>query len=163
MSDDPKLTGFHVQKTADGREVQVDHWSYDQSAERYYAAILTADGDFKVEEFSERDALVVRLKELVDRDVSVFSFAGVRLPISKPPFRHLLTPWGNIPLFDIPKDSLEPDDSGYMGVDPIHLESPPEIKSPTTQKSSVNAGDFFSDEDDGSLNVFDGVLPDPDS
>ena len=131
--------------------------------QRYYAAMLTADGEFKVEEFDNLEKLTARLKELVDRDVSVFSFAGTRLAISKPPFRHLLTPWGNLPLFDIKQDELEPDDTGYLGLDPIHLEAPPEIKSPTTSKSSVNSGDFFSDEDDGSLNVFDGVLPDPDS
>lgn len=130
---------------------------------RYYAAILSAAGDFTVEEFDTLDALRDRLKQLVDRDVSVFSFAGVRLAISKPPLRHLLTPWGNLPLFDIAPDNLEPDDTGYLGVDPIHLESPPEIKTPGTPKSSVNSGDFFSDEDAGSLNVFDGVLPDPDS
>lgn len=129
----------------------------------YYAAILTHDGEFKVEDFDSLAALVVRLKELVDKDVSVFSFAGVRLNISKPPFRHLLTPWGNLPLFDIQSDKLEPDDTGYLGVDPVHLEAPPEIKTPGAQKSSVNSGDFFSDEDDGALNVFDGVLPDPDS
>jgi len=129
----------------------------------YYAVILSPEGDFKVEEFDALEKLTTRLKELINKDVSVFSFAGVRLNISKPPFRHLLTPWGNMPLFDISTDSLEPDDTGYLGIDPVHLEAPPEIKTPSTPKSSVNSGDFFSDEDDGSLNVFDGVLPDPDS
>jgi hypothetical protein len=135
----------------------------DKKPEHYYAVILTMEGDFKVEEFDALEKLTARLKELVNRDVSVFSFAGVRLNISKPPLRHLLTPWGNIPLFDIAEDNLEPDETGYLGVDPVHLEAPPEIKTPTAPKSSVNSGDFFSDEDDGSLNVFDGVLPDPDS
>lgn len=133
-----------------------------ESPGHYYAVVLTPDGDFTVEDFDTLETLTARLKELVDRDVSVFSFAGVRLAISKPPFRHLLTPWGNMPLFDIPKDNLEPDDTGYLGVDPIHLEAPPEIKTPSS-KSSVNAGEFFSDDDEGTLNVFDGVLPDPDS
>ena len=135
----------------------------DAKPEHYYAVILTPEGDFKVEEFDTLDKLTARLKELVNRDVSVFSFAGVRLNISKPPFRHLLTPQGNLPLFDISADSLEPDETGYLGVDPVHLEAPPEIKTPSAPKSSVNSGDFFSDEDDGSLNVFNSVLPDPDS
>lgn len=134
-----------------------------ESAGHYYAVILSPEGDFKVEEFAALDQLVARLKELVNRDVSVFSFAGTRLHISKPPLRHLLTPRGNIPLFDIAPDNLEPDETGYLGVDPVHLEAPPEIKTPNAPKSSVNSGDFFSDEDDGSLNVFDSVLPDPDS
>jgi len=130
---------------------------------QYYAVILSPEGDFKVEEFDALEKLTARLKELVNRDVSVFSFAGVRLNISKPPLRYLLTPWGNMPLFDMSTDNLEPDETGYLGVDPVHLEAPPAIKAPNAQKSSVNSGDFFSDEDDGSLNVFDGVLPDPDS
>ncbi|NDD53101.1 hypothetical protein EBZ39_04340 [bacterium] len=134
-----------------------------ESPGHYYAVILSPEGDFKVEEFDELEKLTARLKELINKDVSVFSFAGVRLNISKPPFRHLLTPWGNMPLFDISTDSLEPDDTGYLGIDPVHLETPPEIKTPASPKLSVNSGDFFSDEDDGSLNVFDGVLPDPDS
>jgi hypothetical protein len=132
-------------------------------AGRYYAVILSAAGEFKVEEFDTLENITARLKELVNKDVSVFSFVGVRLNISKPPLRYLLTPWGNKPLFDISEDSLEPDDTGYLGIDPVHLEAPPEIKTPSSPKSSVNSGDFFSDEDDGSLNVFDGVLPDPDS
>ncbi|NBT75195.1 hypothetical protein EBZ80_18575 [bacterium] len=129
----------------------------------YHAVVLRADGELGVESFDTRDELVARIKALVDHDVTVFSFAGIRLNISKPPFRHLLTPWGNLPLFDIPKESLEPDDTGYLGFDPIHLEAPPEIKTPGAQKSSVNTGDFFSDEDDNALNVFDNILPDPDS
>jgi hypothetical protein len=133
-----------------------------ESPRHYYAAILSPEGDFTVEEFDALDKLAARLKELVDRDVSVFSFAGVRLAVSKPPFRHLLTPWGNLPLFDIQKDNLVPDETGYLGVDPVHLEAPPEIKTPAS-KSSVNSGEFFSDDDDGTLNVFDSVLPDPDS
>ena len=134
-----------------------------EALDKYYAVILSPEGDFKVEEFDALAQLVARLKELINRDVSVFSFAGTRLNISKPPLRYLLTPWGNTPLFDIAPDNLEPDETGYLGIDPIHLEAPPEIKAPNAPKSSVNSGDFFSDEDDGSLNVFDSVLPDPDS
>jgi hypothetical protein len=129
----------------------------------YYAVVLRADGELGVETFETRDELVTRLKELIDRDVTVFSFAGRQLKVSKPPFRHLLTPWGNLPLFDIPKDNFEPDDTGYLGIDPTHLESPPEIKAPGAHKSSVNTTDLFADEDDQSINVFDSILPDPDS
>jgi hypothetical protein len=129
----------------------------------YHAVVLRADGELGVESFDTIEALVERLKALIDHDVTAYSFAGARLNISKPPFRHLLTPWGNLQLFDIPKENLEPDDTGYLGLDPIHLEAPPEIKAPGPQKSSVNTSDFFSDEDDNSLNVFDNILPDPDS
>ncbi len=136
-----------------------------ENKEKFYAVILHPDGDFKVEEYAELSELVKRLKNLIDKDVSVFSFSGVQLKLSKPPFRHLLTPWGPQPLFDISPDELEPDDSGYMGVDPIHLSEPPALKTPDLSKSLRGDPDEFFDDDSDStgLGVFDSVLPDPDS
>jgi hypothetical protein len=131
--------------------------------EKYYAAILHADGTYVVEEFAALDNLAARLRELIDRDVSVFTFAGLRLQISKPPFRHLLTPWGNLPLFTAPDADLEPDDSGYLGLDPIHLEDPPEITAPKTPRASNQSDDFFPEDTENVMNVFDSILPDPDS
>ena len=133
------------------------------SAVKYYAVVLHIDGTLAAEEFETEQELVARLKALVDRDVSVFSFSGSRLHISKPPFRHLLTAAGPIPLFDIPKENFEPDETGYLGVDPAHLEDPPEIKTPGVNKSSTPTNEFFSDDDENVINVFDNILPDPDS
>lgn len=129
---------------------------------KFYAAILDAAGDYRVEEFPTLDELVSRMKELVDRDVSAFAFAGEQLKISKAPFRHLLTPWGAQPLFSMP-DALEPDDSGYLGADPAHLEAPTEL--PTQRRPAMAADDneFFADNDENSFNVFDQIMPDPDS
>jgi hypothetical protein len=130
---------------------------------KYYAAILHSDGTYTVEEFDALEKLAARLRELIDRDVSVFTFAGTRLQISKPPFRHLLTPWGNLPLFTAPDAELEPDDTGYLGLDPIHLEDPPEIKAPRAPKANSESDEFFSEDTENVLNVFDSILPDPDS
>lgn len=129
---------------------------------KYYAVILHMDGTLAAEEFETLPELTARLKALIDRDVSVFSFAGTRLAISKPPFRHLLTPDGPVPLFDIPKENFEPDDTGYLGIDPVHFENPPEIKAPPVGRAATPSAEFFSDEDDA-INVFDNILPDPDS
>lgn len=133
--------------------------------EKFYAVILHPDGDFKVEAYDELAELVDRLKALIDKDVSVFSFAGVQLKISKPPFRHLLTPQGPQPLFDVPAGALEADDTGYLGVDATHLAPPPVLKTPNGSKALAPDGDeFFDDENnDTGLGVFDSVLPDPDS
>ena len=128
---------------------------------RFYAAILYPDGDYACESFDALAALVDRLKQLIDKDVSVFTFAGAQLKVSKPPFRHLLTPWGAQPLFDVVADKLEPDDSGYLGLDPIHLADPPEIKA--TQNNSGDADEFFDDNSSPMMGVFDSALPDPDS
>lgn len=128
---------------------------------KYGAVILTHEGDFKTEVFDTLDALTARLTELVDKDVSVACFAGQPLPISKPPFRHLLTPWGNKPLFVLPQGELEPDTTGYLGVDPVHLESPPTI---TTRPASPQGDDeFFGDDSGEAIDIFNGVLPDPDN
>lgn len=129
---------------------------------KFYAAILDVEGEYSVEEFDTLDALVVRIKSLVNQDVSVFSFCGAQLKISKPPARHLMTPWGNKPLFDI-NDALEVDEKGYLGADPIYLHEPPQIHIPAAkQKQPENADEFF-DDGDNVLGVFDSVLPDPDA
>ena len=136
-----------------------------ESENKFYLVILHPDGDLAVEQHDTLDALVQRIKMLIDKDVSVFSFSGVQLRISKPPFRHLLTPWGPKPLFDVPTEEFEADETGYLGVDPVHLAAPPVIKSPDISKSLANSADEFFDDDsaDTGLGVFDGVLPDPDS
>lgn len=131
--------------------------------ERFYAVVLHSDGVFATEEFDSVEAMVARLKSLVDQDVSVSCFGGTRLSISKPPLRHLLTPWGNHPLFEFP-ENLEPDDSGYLGVDPINMQDPPQLKMPQQSRAATGApDDFFDDSNDSPMGVFDSVLPDPDS
>lgn len=133
----------------------------EKPADKFYAVVLTDDGEFCVEEFETLEQLTVRLKNLIDRDVSVFSFMGTRLHVSKPPFRHLMTPQGNIPLFDVKADGLEPDATGYLGVDPIYFESPPQVKMPASKPAADD--EFFDDGDDTGTGIFDNILPDPDS
>jgi len=124
--------------------------------------ILTPDGDFKTETFATLDELVTRLTALVDKDVSVSCFAGQPLPLSKPPFRHLLTPWGNKPLFALPANDLEQDETGYLGHDPIHLEGPPQIQIRPAQPQAEE-DEFFGDDSGDALDMFNGVLPDPEN
>lgn len=129
----------------------------------FHLAILQTDGSYSTESFETLSELVTRIKSLVDKDVSVFAFAGERLKISKPPMRHLLVPGQEpVPLFDVVSD-FEEDETGYLGVDPINLEAPPQLKLPGTSRAPAPAGEEFYEDDDGGLNVFDSVLPDPDS
>lgn len=130
--------------------------------ELFHVVILQADGSFLTETFDTADALAARLKALINCDVSVACFRGVRLNISKPPLRHLMTPAGNIPLFDA-APAIEPDETGYLGVDPAHLEDPPQLGVPTAQKAGVAPDEFFSDDDGDTINIFDSALPDPDN
>ena len=126
----------------------------------WFAVILQTDGSFLTESFLSAEELSARLKELINKDVSVSCFHGERVLISKPPLRYLMLADGNIPLFDADAE-VEPDDTGYLGVDPIHLEPPPAIAQP--RRASVSNDEFFSDDDDDALGIFDSALPDPDA
>jgi hypothetical protein len=132
----------------------------------FYAAVVHPTGEYRTHEFLTIVELSDFVRGLIDRDVSVFCFAGAQLKISKPPLRYLLTPWGPPqPLFEMPKvGELEEDDTGYLGIDPIHFEEPPQIKMPTRSAPQAPVADeFFADDDSGGLDIFDGILPDPDN
>lgn len=139
-----------------------DEQPEDQPAQTYWAVVLHPDGTFATEEHATLEELAARLKTLIDQDVSVSCFHGTRLPISKPPLRYLMAPTGNIALFNVP-NAPEPDDSGYLGVDPIHMQDPPQLKMPNTKTTTPGNDEFFDDANDDVMGVFDGVLPDPDS
>lgn len=134
------------------------------SAQTYHVVILTAAGDFVTESFDTLAALAGRLKALVNTDVSVSCFCGTRVLISKPPMRYLMVGDERVPLFDAPAlDNLEPDDTNYLGADPAALEGPAEINLPSGPKAAEDTENFFADDNDGIVNVFDSILPDPDS
>lgn len=129
----------------------------------WHVVILDTYGTFSTETFETADQLAARLKDLVDHDVSVSCFYGARIQISKPPLRYLMTPQGNIPLF-AEQPEIEPDDTGYLGVDPKHLEDPPSLRPPTQHSGQGTTDEFFSDDDGGdAINIFDNALPDPDA
>lgn len=133
--------------------------SDEPAPQKHHAVILHADGTFTTEEFESADALASRLKALVNCDVSVSCFCGQRLFISKPPLRYLMATAGNIPLFDVDTE-VRPDDTGYLGVDPANLEEPPQLR---VERSTPSSDDFFNDDDEQSINIFDSAMPDPDS
>lgn len=131
-----------------------------QETPQYHVVILQHNGDFITESFVTLPELTQRLRELIDRDVSVSCFKGDRLKISKPPFRYLMTADSNVPLWEAP-DNIEEDETGYMGVDPAYLEGPPQIHTPA-QPSAAQPDEFFTDDTSQVRNVFDDLLPDPD-
>lgn len=134
------------------------------SAQQYHVAVLQANGDFGVESFETLEHMATRIKELINTDVSVACFHGARVLISKPPMRYLMLGDVKMPLFDVPAlENLEPDDTTYLGADPAILEGPAEISLPQKPKVSEDAENFFADDTDSVVNVFDSILPDPDS
>jgi hypothetical protein len=137
--------------------------SEEKTADSFYAVVLQSDGSFVTESFETAQQLADRLQTLINRDVSVSCFKGTRLHVSKPPMRYLITDDGNIPLFET-DPVIEPDDTGYLGLDPTHLEDPPQLAVPTVGRPTPASDEFFSDDDEGAaINIFDNALPDPDS
>ena len=131
----------------------------------FHAVILTSEGELRAESFETVEELVTRIRALVNQDVTVFAFRGERLHISKPPTRHLLVPGDvPIPLFEL-FAPLEPDETGYLGVDPINLAGPPQLATPPASRSGAGntQPDLFQDDEANVFNVFDDSLPDPDS
>lgn len=126
----------------------------------FHAVILHPDGTFVTETFTTVDELRTRLTDLVNKDVSVSCFRGQRLSISKPPMRYLMTPEGNLPLFAT-EQTIEPDETGYLGVDPANFEDPPQLN--VARPASTGQDEFFSDDEGDTINIFDSALPDPDA
>lgn len=134
--------------------------SNEKPEDTWHVVILHQTGELVTESFQDSQKLAARLRELIDRDVSVSCFRGERLKISKPPYRYLMTKDANVPLWEVP-EVIEPDDTGYLGVDPVYFEGPPQVQAPS--QTAPNPDEFFSDEANEIRNIFDDALPDPDA
>jgi hypothetical protein len=79
--------------------------------------IVPEEGILRHEVFTAEEALLTRVRELLDgsQEVAVSISFGYRLAISKPPLRYLVAPWGNIPLFDPLPQQLQLEEDGFLG------------------------------------------------
>ncbi len=134
----------------------------------YLLTVVPEDGILRFENLATEDELKFRIRQLLDsgEEVAISVSVGYQLRISKPPLRHLVTPWGNLPLFDpLPPDlTLETD--GYIGPRyeaPALMTDPPdtddltgddeedeeeEAAQPTVDETTniFNSGDFDDDD-----------------
>lgn len=78
--------------------------------------VLPEDDYPRVEKFPQVEQLVARIKQLLGMPVHVYAFLGNQLRITKGPNSYLQTPYGALPLFDVP-DAAEADevDHGWLG------------------------------------------------
>lgn len=84
--------------------------------DRFYLVVVPDGGRPEVRQFDTLDGLVAGIRELEGQPVSVIPFCGMQFRISKGPWRHLLTPFGNVPLYTLPDgNELEADEVGYLG------------------------------------------------
>ena len=68
--------------------IYVTNMSDEPQPQLFHVSILHADGTFGVESFMTVDEAAARLRELINKDVSVAFFKGVRLNVYKPPKRY---------------------------------------------------------------------------
>jgi hypothetical protein len=84
--------------------------------QRFFLVVIPEDNSPRIEQFDELGVLQARIVELLGTEVALYPFLGSWLGISAGPWRYLITPWGNLPLFDVPAPgAVRPDESGWVG------------------------------------------------
>ncbi len=112
-----------------------------QAPPTYYVVVIPDTGDHTVMAFLTVQDAADYLKTTTVRDAKFRVFAGFRCPITMAPTRHLITPEGKFPLFDlIPEDEI--DESGLL-LD----QSPPAL--PAGPPVDLNAPEPETEDDDG--------------
>jgi len=105
--------------------------------QKFYLLVLPEDDWPRHESFTDVQALVLRIKELLGTPCHLFPFMGHKLTITSGPNRFLQTPLGALPLFDIPPaDAVEETEHGWVGPSMDRPEIPQEVD------------EDFDDEDD---------------
>lgn len=106
------------------------------AAQRFYLVLLPEDGHPQREEFDNVEDMVDRIRTLIDEtaEVSIFPFMGNFLPITQGPSRFLVTPYGSLPLFQLPDPSaLVLEEHGYVGPPETDLPAPETSVDPVAQ------------------------------
>lgn len=108
--------------------------------QKFMLFYTTSIGDAGVHEFDNIDDLVSKIREYEGEDVTLFPVMGWRMRISKPPMRYLLTPFGNLPLFEMPTLDNVSDDDAYMGEATVPMTAPtssPDERGATPEDEDV--------------------------
>jgi len=84
---------------------------------RFLLVVVPEDAHPRCEEFATVEALIARIKELLNTPCYLFPQIGQRLGITKGRDRFLTTSWGNFPLFDVPTmDEVVETATGWVGI-----------------------------------------------
>ena len=98
----------------------------------FIMVVVPDDAPPTLEQFDSVELLQARIGVLLEQDVHLFPFLGTRLGISKGPNRHLITPFGVLPLYTIPNvDQLELEDDGFVGKSRDIYQAPQSAAEPT--------------------------------
>ena len=120
-----------------------------RDGERFYLVVVPDGEAPTVEEYTDVAELAERVRELDGEPVSVFAFLGTRFHFSRGPYRYLLTPFGNMPLFDLPRaEELGVIEDGYLGEEQEELAVPQLPPEETQTEEGAEDGEQDEDADD---------------
>jgi hypothetical protein len=101
--------------------------------QQFYLVIVPEDADPTMRECNTIEQLTNTIREFLGTRTSLFPFLGYPLRISRGPNRFMATPFGTLPLFDLPQeDQLEFETAGYVGPDDTDF-TPPQTPAPPHQ------------------------------
>ena len=126
-------------------------------SQKFGMVIIPEDGWPTCEEFGTAEALVARIRELLGQSCFLFPFLGTRLGITEGVNRFLTTPFGAIPLFEIPDPTETPEvATGWVGEEPLEEfvgalapadgESPAIVSSEASLDAPVEESAFQEDD-----------------
>ena len=117
--------------------------------QQFYLVILPEDASPRVETFSSVESLQARIMELLGTEVSLFPFMGYWLGITRGDNRFLHTPFGVLPLFELPvPDESAIDNTGWVGTETRELDIPEHPTPPRVMEDDGEDEDTVEDEDD---------------
>lgn len=139
------------------------------AGQAFYLVVVPEDNYPRVEEYTTFEALLAAIKGYVKTYVCLFPFLGQRMGITDGEHRHLRTPYGLFPLFDIPKeDMLVESPHGWVGpqedqpdtqFDEVDEEETAEIVDDSEGELSPAVNTQPEDVDQDDTPVFGGVAP----
>lgn len=109
---------------------------------KFYLLEVSEEDNIAVREYTTIEELTVRIRALLGKPYHLVPFMGQRLQISAGPHRYLRTPYGALPLFDLPPaDTVDVTVDGWVGPE----EQP--LTIPTTPADITDVEEDDEDED----------------
>jgi hypothetical protein len=123
------------------------------TGQKFHVVVVPEDDMPRVESFDDVSSLMAALKRFLNTENSVFPILGTFMPVTEGPYRFLMTPFGALPLFNMPTpETMVADAHGWMGgVSPGdgRPTPAPELQEPDAVADLMAAAEATS-EDDGS-------------
>jgi len=138
--------------------------------QRFWLFVFSEDDGPAAEEYDTLDAMIERIREIDQqasesgRSVAVYPTLAYRMRITKPPYRYLMTPFGHIPMFELPEFDTADGTDAYLGAPPRQMEVPTQSSGERgaydadatgeTDEAEEEEDDAYEDdtyEDDGTL------------